>query len=461
MARTRSLRHSLAWALALMSIVALLAMGAVVTSLDAISETQGLLERSMRSMRNADRSAISLLQELVEDDPAVRSDLRRATYVYLDRIRRLTNDPDELALITDAERAVARYYAAEPEDPASRVLLVEAFDRIAALVELNINQATQAMSDARELTRSTRFVAAGTALTLLGGFVLVVLGLQVSAYRPFLELVQALERFGSGDLSVRVPVRGPAEIQTIASTFNATASALQDERESRTAFLAGVAHDLKNPLHALRLSLAVIRPDRPLPDERRLRGVLATMANQLSQLDRMVGDLLEVQRAVRGMPTLDLAPHDLRGLVAASVELHRGTSDKHTLELEAPEPVLAVCDGTRVQQVLNNLIGNAIKYSPDGGAVRVRLSRDGDHARISVSDEGLGVPETERERIFELYQRRAEEHRGIPGEGLGLYVSRQIAIAHGGDVELESEPGRGSTFTLVLPLAGPPRAQDA
>src|SRR5690606_36496559 len=173
-----------------MSIVALLAMGAVVTSLDAISETQGLLERSIRSMRNADRSAISLLQELVEDDPAVRSDLRRATYVYLDRIRRLTNDPDELALITDAERAVARYYAAEPEDPASRVLLVEAFDRIAALVELNINQATQAMSDARELTRSTRFVAAGTALTLLGGFVLVVLGLQVSAYRPFLELVQ-------------------------------------------------------------------------------------------------------------------------------------------------------------------------------------------------------------------------------------------------------------------------------
>lgn len=456
MARTRSLRESLTLALGILTVVALLAMAAVGFTLSAIADTQALLDRSMRSTRNADLSAISLLQELVEDDPEARAALWRDTFVYLDRIRRLTDDPEELQLIADAERAVARYYTT-PEGADRRALLVDAFLRIDALVELNFQQATEAMQEAERLGRSTNAVAVGAALSLLGGFSLVVIGLQIAVFHPFLELVAALEQFRSGDLSVRLPVRGPREIQTIAQSFNATALALQEQRESRTAFLAGVAHDLKNPLHALRLSLGLVRPDRPLPDDARLRRILGTMANQLAQLDRMVEDLLEVQRTFRGRPTLQLASYDLRGLAAAALDLYRGTSAKHTFELDAPEPVLAVCDGVRIQQVLNNLIGNAVKYSPDGGRVHVRLRRDGDRARIAVSDEGLGVPETDRERIFHVYQRRSELHRGIPGEGVGLYVSRDIARAHGGDVELESEPGRGSTFTLVLPLAGPPR----
>src|SRR5690606_9793149 len=110
MARTRSLRESLTLARGTLTVVALRAMAAVGLTLSAIEATQALLDRSMRSTRNADLSAISLLQELVEDDPEARAALWRDTFVYLDRIRRLTDDPEELQLIADAERAVARYY---------------------------------------------------------------------------------------------------------------------------------------------------------------------------------------------------------------------------------------------------------------------------------------------------------------------------------------------------------------
>lgn len=454
MERKRSLRESLNWVLALLALLAILASGTVLASLGAINDTHQRLEISSRSLRAADLSTITLLRELVEDDASTQAELRRSTFIYLDRIRRLSDTEEELALIMETEQAVTAYYAVPEDDPRARELLIEAFQHVSALVELNISQFNDALEEADALSRSTRLAAAGAAIAMVGGAILVAMGIRYTVYAPFRELLSALSRFGAGDLSVRAPERGPSEIQTIASTFNSTASRLQEQQDSRIAFLAGIAHDLRNPIHALRLSLAIIKPDEPLPEESRLRRVLDTMAQQLAQLERMVGDLLEVQRVQSGTASLQLARHDLRGLAQASVDLHEAMAARHRLELHAPEPVMAVCDGLRIQQVLNNLIGNALKYSHQG-TVRVSIEQDGDFARIAVSDEGPGVPETDRERIFQPYHRGSTDPRAVSGSGLGLYVSRQIATAHGGRLELASEPRRGATFTLVLPLAGP------
>ena len=224
------------------------------------------------------------------------------------------------------------------------------------------------------------------------------------------------------------------------------------------AFLACIAHDLRTPLAALKLSTGVIAPDGPLPPEDRVRRTAGIVRRQVELLDRMVGDFLDTARIEAGQLELKIDACDIRELVIAVTELFRSTSQAHTLILEAPaDPLVIRCDAARVQQVLNNLISNAIKYAPAGGDVVIRVRREEKGAMMSVSDKGLGIPLDEQRSLFEPFQRARSSASAIPGLGLGLWISRRIARAHGGDIDLESAPGEGSTFTLRLPF-DPPRA---
>ena len=135
------------------------------------------------------------------------------------------------------------------------------------------------------------------------------------------------------------------------------------------------------------------------------------------------------------------------------MELHRPVSARHVLELQVPEhPAPMRCDATRISQVLNNLLSNAIKYSPEGGTVRIRVVPVEDGYRVAVTDTGVGIPPSEKESIFEPFRRSSSTRGAIPGVGLGLAVARKILVAHGGSLDVESEPGRGSTFYAKLPL---------
>ena len=167
-------------------------------------------------------------------------------------------------------------------------------------------------------------------------------------------------------------------------------------------------------------------------------------------------------RVEAGQLALHVAPHDLGQLVREAVELHRDVSEQHTLQLQLPpSPLSAAVDAVRVSQVLNNLLSNALKYSPGGGVVQVRLERAEGEARVSVQDGGVGIPPEEHASIFEPFRRARASREHIPGVGLGLSVARRIALAHGGRISLASAPGEGSTFTLHLPLAAQPAATAA
>ena len=142
----------------------------------------------------------------------------------------------------------------------------------------------------------------------------------------------------------------------------------------------------------------------------------------------------------------------MRSLVEEVVELHRPSSELHRFEYTVPEtPVPWRCDSTRLSQVLTNLVSNAIKYSPKGGVVSLRLEATDHEAVVSVTDEGVGVAPGDIANLFEPFMRSRAASKDIPGVGLGLSVSRRIALAHGGDIEVESRAGVGSTFRLRLP----------
>jgi signal transduction histidine kinase len=173
----------------------------------------------------------------------------------------------------------------------------------------------------------------------------------------------------------------------------------------------------------------------------------------VERLEKLLEDFLDASRIEAGRMSLSLADADLRDVAREAADLFADASPDHPIALDLPEgPVLARCDPARVTQVLNNLISNAIKYSPRGGRVAVAVARDGGDAVLGVSDEGVGVPEGEREQIFEPFRRGASAH-GVPGAGLGLSTARRIAEAHGGRLEVEPRAGGGSTFRLRLPAS--------
>jgi signal transduction histidine kinase len=231
--------------------------------------------------------------------------------------------------------------------------------------------------------------------------------------------------------------------------FNDMAISLSQQRKAQLTFLAGVAHDLKNPLSTLKTGMYTLEHEA---SEVRRGNTRATLDRQVDLLNRMVDDLLDATRIEAGQLELRWATFDLRRLVNDVVRLYVPTAPEHQITSRIPdEPVMVEADGLRIEQVLRNLVSNAIKFSPYGGSVEVALERGSNEVALSVSDRGIGIPRDEHTSIFLPFRRR--DLNVAPGAGLGLSVVRRIVSAHGGSIDVESEPGAGSTFRVRLPLA--------
>lgn len=172
---------------------------------------------------------------------------------------------------------------------------------------------------------------------------------------------------------------------------------------------------------------------------------------QAQRLNRMIGALLDVTRIQSGQLTIAVAPLDLAALAARVVAALQPTLSKHQLELAGVSELWVVGDELRLEQVLYNLIGNAIKYSPFGGTIRVELGQLATEAQLSIHDQGIGIPAAALPRLFERYYRAA--NASVSGMGIGLYAVREILVLHRGTISVSSEEGVGSSFTVRLPLA--------
>jgi signal transduction histidine kinase len=230
--------------------------------------------------------------------------------------------------------------------------------------------------------------------------------------------------------------------------------ALARRRQAQLAYLAGVAHDLRTPLSVLELTIGMLGPDRSLPPEPRLRELIGRVRRQVVRLGRMTEDLTDAARIESGRLELRRAPHDLREVAAVVADLFVDASTPHELEVVAPDqPVLVDGDPLRLEQVLINLVSNAIKYSPAGGKVVISILRDDRDCVLKVSDQGIGMTEGEVDRMFEPFQRIAGVSDQLPGAGLGMWIVRRIIEAHGGRIQVYSNRGQGTTMEVRLPCA--------
>jgi signal transduction histidine kinase len=230
---------------------------------------------------------------------------------------------------------------------------------------------------------------------------------------------------------------------------------LRDQIQLRDDFMASVSHDLKSPLTFIKgLSSLRRRRAKPTADNQSLLDALEQIEGSAGRMARQLDDLVDASRLQAGRPLeLRREPTDLVALAREVAREHQETTDRHVVQVNSSQPqVVGDWDAARIERVLSNLLNNAIKYSPRGGAVSVRVATDERAAIMQVQDQGEGIPECDLPHIFERFRRGANVEHRIPGTGIGLAGARQIVELHGGTILAESRVGEGSTFTVQLPL---------
>jgi len=225
----------------------------------------------------------------------------------------------------------------------------------------------------------------------------------------------------------------------------------------KTTFVSTVSHELRTPLTSIKGFIStLLEDDQGMYDEETRQEFLIIIDEECDRLTRLISDLLNVSRIESGGGLdLQLADMDLAEVAGRVAHTQESYSTKHRVLVEVPEGIGPMRgDVDKIAQILDNLVGNAVKYSPDGGTVKIAVTDEGESVRIDVTDEGLGIPERHRDRIFERFHQVDDDvdHKAIGGTGIGLYLVQHLAQAHGGNVWLaDSEVGQGSTFSVGLP----------
>jgi len=227
--------------------------------------------------------------------------------------------------------------------------------------------------------------------------------------------------------------------------------------EVKSEFLRLASHELRGPVTVLRGYLAMMEADEVRPDD--LGPTYQILLSKVDEINLLIEQMLETARLEDGRLALKVESIDVRDVVrAAASGVSMRLTARHRLELDlADEPLIVTCDRGRLLTVVANLLDNAVKYSPDGGTVRLsnRVDTAGGYVMISVSDQGIGIDRSEMRTIFTRFGRVVNsDNAHTTGAGLGLYVARQLARMHGGDIDIESRRGAGTTVRVTLPKAG-------
>lgn len=332
---------------------------------------------------------------------------------------------------------------------------------LAALVQLDSPQAVEAA--AADLLAAVQRDAISRAL-LVAALGAILTGLLTSLFlareilRPLWQIARSSQRIASGRYNERMSVPTSTELAMVATHFNQMAEALEQVEQQRVALISNVMHELRTPLTGLEGYLEGLIDGLFTPGPE----TFAQMSHEVRRLHRLVDDLQALSRVEAGRISLHMQTFDLVPVVERVVSQLQPQAVAQCLQLltEPGQPELpVVADPDRTAQVLINLVGNAIHYTPEGGCINVRVTAADKTARVEVQDEGIGIPAEALPYIFERFYRVDRSRaRSSGGSGIGLTISRHLAWAMGGDLSASSPgPGQGSTFVFSIPLASPNR----
>jgi two-component system, NtrC family, sensor histidine kinase GlrK len=434
----------------------------------SIEEEKRLLRIFLSQMRNAEKFALF-------QDKAFYNQFIEGTYDFAEsvgKIATLIGSPRELDLLEQIRDLHDQYAASvvpaalrKPTGSGDRAGLS---DGITARVNELIRLREEAIAQKTVAARDQSIVAARVVSWLtFGGIGLAILLAYLharSVSRPLKQLAQELRLVGKGQFQRYLDVQSPQEIGELSRAFNWMASRLAKLDEMKEDFIAHISHELRTPLTAIREGTTLLWEEIPGPLTTSQREIVNVVRSHSERLYRFLSCVLDLSKMEAGMMEYVQVPSDLSALLDRSVQTVQLTAQRKGIRLEVvcptPLPLLSLDEG-RMQQVLDNLLNNAMKFTPDGGIVRVTATlkeRVGEvggarWVEIRVSDTGVGISPDEIERIFnKFYQSPHHQSQRERGTGLGLAIARHIVEAHGGKIWVESQLSKGSTFILLLPV---------
>ena len=296
--------------------------------------------------------------------------------------------------------------------------------------------------------------------------VLLSLLLAKTVITPIQKLTRAAEKVASGDFSAKVVNPSRDEIGTLTRTFNSMANQLEGNIDSlkrsekmRREFVANVSHELRTPITSIKSYAETLQDAGGSLDRDTEQHFLDVIVNESDRMTKIVQDLLTLSRFDAGSISIDVQPFSFEKSVkdVYSAQLLEAQRRRHEFSLEFKSRMDDIVgDRARIEQVLINMVSNAIKYTHDGGRIRMTAGQDGNEVWCTVRDNGIGIPKEDLDHIFERFYRVDKARsRESGGTGLGLSIAYEIVERHGGRFEVKSQPGRGTTITVRLPVGGP------
>ena len=293
------------------------------------------------------------------------------------------------------------------------------------------------------------YIAAGIAIVFA---LLLAILLSARLLKPVTQLTQAAEDLSEGDLTRRVSIKGDDELAVLGRTFNDMAESLENAEQNRQAMTADIAHELRTPLAVQRAQLEALQDGVYPPTEENL----AALLEQNVLLTRLVADLRTLALADAGELQLENIPTDIGKLTARAAERFNLQAAEREVDIEfflhgSCQKILV--DPGRMEQIIGNLISNALRYAPEKSKIQITLNCDVESMVLTVRDNGPGIAEGEQEQIFERFYRSDQgRSRAEGGSGLGLAIARQLAEVQGGQLTARNHPGGGAEFQLTFPL---------
>jgi two-component system sensor histidine kinase GlrK len=450
------------------------ALAELIFSLDNL-QTQG--QAAVQQAAQAGRSSRQLFEQAVTLERVVRQYLILEDGALLDDYGRVRQDfrgtarqlallplsPDQLATLgrlADNESRLHKLLTAPQRSADAQALLADGYGKLTGdarstlaatneLTERAIVRLKDIASQGRQTWLYLALASAGIALALAILFAVLIA-------RPIRQLDQAIRQMGTADFTHAIEVNGPQDMRYLGQRLEWLRSRLQHLEEQQNRFLRHVSHELKTPLTAVREGAELLRDNvggKLAPEQREI--VRIVRENTL-QLQKLIEDLLTYHQT-RAMEPQTLGPVLLSDVVRRVVKEHKLAALARVITFEAKlTPALVVGDADKIRTIVDNLVSNAIKYSPRSGVIALCVLQEEGFAVLDVIDQGLGIVPADRQRVFEsFYQGKPPAEGRVKGSGLGLAIARDYALAHGGRIEVQdrADGKRGAHFRLWLPLA--------
>lgn len=431
------------------------AQNAVFNAAQAARASRSLVNRISSIERIAHQYIVLADPELIADYARVRKSFR----VVSIELSRLPLDADQVAALNrtiDQEQKLHDLLVAPAGGKLDAKLvrssagdLAESAYEVLAISYVIADREVERLRTSAELVRERMSLLLIVTLALAMAIALILTRIIA---RPIRELDAAIRQLGSADFTRPIRVTGPDDLQYLGERLDWLRRRLTELEAQKNRFLRHISHELKTPLTALREGAELLHDEVGGPLAPQQKKVVAILRENSVKLQRMIEDLLDYQRALHAAATLERQPVRLEILLREVADAHalEAQAKRQTVELIVP-PASIEADGEKLRTVFDNLVGNALKFTPEGGRITIALTEDAESVSVAVCDTGPGVPADERRSIFDTFFRgRAQGQGRVEGSGLGLAIAREFVQAHGGTIGVASDSS-GSRFSVVLP----------